>query len=180
MLESIQGYKIEFTQIPFQMKEGINYQTSTRNEKDLRVAINKLLDINAIEKCSPLEGQFISPVFLVPKPDGSYRFILNLKRLNLFVKEDHFKMEDLRTALNIMQEGEFMCRLDLNDAYLMVPIHFLHRKYLRFIFDGQLYQFLALPFGLSSAPRVFTKLIKPILAWLRERGIKIVATWMIF
>lgn len=153
----------------------MSHHTTSQDKINLKIAIDKLLDIEAIEKCSASEDQFVSPVFLVPKPDGSHRFILNLKKLNLFLIKDHFKMENLRTALNIMNKGDFMCRLDLKDAYLMVPIHHSHKKYLRFFFDGQLFQFIALPFGLSTAPKVFTKLIKPILSWLRAKGIKKVA-----
>lgn len=60
--------------------------------------INRLLSISAIVPCEPTEGQFVSSFFLVPKPDGNYRFILNLKKLNVFVKTEHFKLEDLRSA----------------------------------------------------------------------------------
>ena len=68
-----------------------------------------------------------------------------------------------------------MCRLDIKDVYLMVPIDKNHTKFLRFVHRDQLYQFLSLSFGLSSAPLVFTKLIKPVLGYLRETGIKFLA-----
>lgn len=45
------------------------------------------------------------------------------------------------------------------------------RKWLRFIWQGQPYQFTCLPQGLTSAPRIFTKLLKPALAHLRRLGI---------
>ena len=49
-----------------------------------------------------------------------------------------------------------------------------HRKYLRFEHDGHLYEFVCLPNRLSSAPRIFTKLLKPALARLREDGVLLV------
>lgn len=49
-----------------------------------------------------------------------------------------------------------------------------HKKYLRFRYRCILYQFKALPFGLTSAPYVFTKLGKPILNYLRKKGIRVV------
>ncbi|EFN74375.1 hypothetical protein EAG_00138, partial [Camponotus floridanus] len=55
--------------------------------------IKNLLLKNSIEECEPCEGQFLSPIFLVPKLDGAYRFILNLKKLNKFIDAPHFKME---------------------------------------------------------------------------------------
>lgn len=61
-------------------------------------AINKLITIGAISKCSPTNGQFISKTFLGPKTDGGMRFILNLKPLNKFIYNENFKIEDYRTA----------------------------------------------------------------------------------
>ena len=65
-----------------------------------------------------------------------------------------------------------MISIDLKDAYLSVPIFQEHRKYLRFIWEEMTYEFQCLPFGLSSAPRVFTKLMKPVMALLRQQGIR--------
>lgn len=64
-----------------------------------------------------------------------------------------------------------MCTIDLQDAYLLVPIHDDHKKYLRFEFEGTTYEFNCLPFGLSSAPYVFTKLLRPVMTYLRSREI---------
>ena len=68
-----------------------------------------------------------------------------------------------------------MCKLDLKDAYLSVPINAAHRKYLQFQWEGVTYHYNALPFGLATAPRVFTKLLKPVLAHLRAKGLRLVA-----
>ena len=51
---------------------------------------------------------------------------------------------------------------------------FLHRKYLRFLWNNIRYEFTCLPFGYSLAPRVFTKIFKPILASLRFKGIRLI------
>lgn len=66
-----------------------------------------------------------------------------------------------------------MASVDLKDAYFMVLIYTGHRMYLRFLFKNliYLYEFTCLPFGLSSAPYCFTKLIKPVMQKLRENGI---------
>lgn len=63
-----------------------------------------------------------------------------------------------------------MASIDLKDAYLLVPVHKNFQKYLRFSFDGKLYEFLCLPFGLCTASFLFTKLTKPIIHQLRSRG----------
>lgn len=137
-------------------------------------AISELLFKGSIEYCSPEKDQFISTIFLVPKPDGSSRFIINLKKLNEFIDPTHFKMEDGRTVMKIIFKDCYMATIDLKDAYYLIPIAKSDRKYLRFIFKGQLYQFTCLPFGLCTAPYVFTKLMKPVAFYLRSIGIPLV------
>ena len=63
-----------------------------------------------------------------------------------------------------------MAILDLKDAYYLVSIAKTDRKYLRFTYKGELYEFTCLPFGLNVAPWVFTKILKPIAAYFRKRG----------
>lgn len=64
--------------------------------------------------------------------------------------------------------------MDLQDAYLLVWINPEHRKFLRFIFKGKLYQYLCLPFGLCSSSYVFTKITKPVVYTLRSWEILLV------
>lgn len=70
----------------------------------------------------------------------------------------------------MMTPGCFMASIDLKDAYCSVRISTDHQKYLKFIFNGSLYQYTCLPNGLSCAPRVFTKLLKPVDATLYNLG----------
>ena len=67
-----------------------------------------------------------------------------------------------------------MCKLDLKDAYLSIPITQSHRKYLKFAWQGTVYQYNVLPFGLATALRAFTKLMKPVLAHLRSKGVRLI------
>ena len=55
--------------------------------------------------------------------------------------------------------------------YLHIPIHQRSRKFLRFTLRGRVYQFKALPFGLSTSPFVFTRLMEVIATFLRRRAI---------
>jgi hypothetical protein len=69
-----------------------------------------------------------------------------------------------------MSRDCYMCTVDLKDAYFLIPIHNNHRKYLRFLWKQKLYQFQVLPFGANIAPYVFTKLLKPVMHYLRSKG----------
>lgn len=72
----------------------------------------------------------------------------------------------------LLRKDDWMTTIDLKDAFLSVPIQAEHRKLLRFQWKETLYEFQCLPFGLSSAPCVFTKLLRPVMAVLRRQGIR--------
>ena len=57
----------------------------------------------------------------------------------------------------------------MKDAFLHVPIHPSHYKFLLFAIGDEVYKFVVLPFGLTSAPRVFTKMVAPVAEWLHAR-----------
>ena len=116
--------------------------------------------------------QFVSRIFEVPKKTGDYRLILDLSDLNLYLKKVHFKMEGLQAILSLICQGDFLASLDLQDAFLTVAMHHAFFKYLCFDFEGVRYCFKALVFGLSCAPRVFTKLLKVPLSSMRMEGYK--------
>ena len=104
--------------------------------------------------------------------DGSHRPIINLKKLNQFVKPQHFKMESINMLKDILKRGDYMTKVDLKDAYFMVPLRDKHRNLTRFTWKGSTFQFNCLPFGLSSAPWVFTKITRPIMTVLRSMGLR--------
>ena len=138
--------------------------------------VSALLEKHAIEAVPPQErGQgFYSGFFLRPKKSGALRPILNLKPLNQSVARKHFRMDNLQVVLEGLQGELWGLSIDLTDAYLHVPIRPQHKRYLRFALqDGRHFQFRCLCFGLSSAPRVFTKLVAEVGAKLREEGVKI-------
>ena len=98
------------------------------------------------------------------------RPIINLKELNKFVKYHYFKMETFECALTLLRPNSFLASIDLKDAYFTIPMAGEHRKFLSFMWQGNLWQFTCLCFGLTSAPRISTKVMKPITAKLRNMG----------
>ncbi|XP_070591368.1 CUE domain-containing protein 1 isoform X2 [Erythrolamprus reginae] len=101
--------------------------------------------------------------------------ILNLKQLNVFIKYRRFHMHSLQTILPSIRTRDLLTSIDLKEAYLHVPVYPAHRKFLRFCSEGIHYQYKAMPFGLSSAPRTFTKLLDALTAHLRSHSIRLMA-----
>ena len=113
-----------------------------------------------------LSKGFYSRIFLVPKKDGGFRPVFDLKSLNQHVCKEKFKMTTPRVVSNALHKGDWAVSIDLKDAYFHVPIHKKSRHLLRFAVAEndvlRVFEFRALPFGLTSAPRVFTKVILPL------------------
>ena len=107
---------------------------------------------HAISLVQDTTGDFISQIFIVPKKDGGYHPVINLRALNRFIPEEHFKMEGFHVVKDLIRAHNLLVKVDLKDAYLLVPIHPNHHKYLQFQWQAQTYQFSCLPFGLSCAP----------------------------
>ena len=169
--EAVCGHKQELRATPRQLRRPRLGEMDTTKAQILTKEVDDLVAKGAITECVDDGGGFVSPLFLVPKSDGSWRPVINLRDLNLYVAASHFKMESVRTVKTIIQRDDWMLKLDLKDAYLSVPIHRAHQKYLRFRWGGRLW---VLPFGLSSAPQTFTKLMKPVVSTLRKLGFRLI------
>lgn len=172
VLKWIKGIKIPFC---IQPKQKI-IPSKTISPSDIKLyekEIFNLLKKGAITKCKNSNNQFLSSYFLIKKPNGKNRFIFNLKKLNCFIPTNHFKLDDYRTAIRLITKDCYLANLDLQDAYFLLSIHKNHRKYLRFKFKNQLFEFNCLPFGINIAPYIFTKLMKEVARHLRILGCKV-------
>ena len=176
VLNTVWGYLIDFVSEPHQQSAPNPPHYSSEQTSLINEELTKLLQKQAIQQLEhPVEEGFWSNIFLVPKKDGGQRPVINLKALNQFVNTEHFKMEGIHTVKDLLRHGDWLAKVDLKDAYFVIPIDPTHRRYLRCQVLGKIYQFTCLPFGLSSALWVFTKTLKPVLALLREMGMRLVA-----
>ena len=132
VLQVVKGYHIEFTTTPQQHCVPPKIHTSEEKCSQIAREVRELLSKGAIEETQLEPGSFISQIFLAEKKGGGYRPVVNLKELNQFVKPEHFKMEGLHLLPSLMQQGDYMVKLDLKDAYLQVPIHPDHHQFLQF------------------------------------------------
>jgi hypothetical protein len=119
---------------------------------------------------------FVHVMFAVAKPHSTkMRGVSGLKSFNQkFMIPKHFKMEGLHTVRQLLQVLDFMTVIDLRAAYPTMGINPRYRNFFIFRFRGQFYRYRGTVFGASSLPRAFTKLLRPICAFLRTFGIRLV------
>lgn len=166
----VMGLKIQFVNEFWQEVEPYPYRFGDAERRAIDFQLEQFLAKDIIIPTDREEGQYVSNIFSRPKSDGTVRIILDLSKLNNDVEKVHFKMTSLQTALEMIRPGCFMASVDLKDAYYSVLIHEENQKFLKFWWNGQLFQFKGMPNGLTSAPRAFTKLLIPVFAHLREKG----------
>lgn len=164
------GYQIEFITEPCEECNRLPINFNSKEQEIISNLLSKFENKGIIVETEHEAGEIVSHIFIRPKPDGTYRLILNLSRLNEHVDKITFKMETLRTALQLIRRNCFFGKMDLKDAFFSVSIHRKFRKYLKFIWQGKLYAFTCLPNGLSTASRIFTKVLKPMFSTLRKLG----------
>ena len=146
----------------------------TEQEELISAEVQTLVQKEAICLLNDHQVGFVSQIFLVPKKDGRFRPVVNLKALKKYIAEEHLKMEEFHMVRDLVRQGDWLAKIDLKDAHFLILVHPCQQKFLQFTWNKSLYQFQCLPFGLSCASRVFTKVMKPVVAFLRERGIKLI------
>ena len=170
------GYSLPFRERPHLSRFPLvvsKYANPTKS-KALVAALSALRQKQAVEKVVVQSSlAFYNRLFLVPKPNGKWRPILDLSKLNLFLATGTFKMETPETIRLSLQKGEWVTSLDFSDAYFHIPIAQRSRKFLRFHLNKVSFQFTSLPFGLATAPLEFTKVVKEVKLMAQAQGIRI-------
>ena len=149
-----------------------SYFPSSIMGKALHGEVMSLISKGAVELAPPSSGYY-GCLFVVWKAVGSWRPVIDLSHLNRFVQPTRFKMETNQSVLHAVRRNDWLFSIDLKDAYLQVPVHPDNRRYLWFVVDGQVYQFKALCFGLSTAPQVFTGVMASVSVIVHVMGVRI-------
>ena len=125
---------------------------------------------------SPIVGVHISPIGLIPKPHqpGKWRMIMDLSSptgasVNDAIDKalcslNYTSVDEAVAIVRTLGQGALMAKLDLKSAYRMVPVAPVDQPLLGFTWEGQTFLDAALPFGLRSAPKLFTA-VADALAW---------------
>ena len=119
----------------------------------------------------------VNPLSVSQNLKGKLRLILDLRHINQFLYKRKFKLEDFSMARAIIPENSFLFSFDIKSAYHHIEIEQSCRTYLGFSWEVndqvKFFVFNVLPFGLSSAPFLFTKVTKPLVQRWRSQGFRV-------
>ena len=129
ILSLVQGCEIQFKSMPIQSNLPHPFN---EEERLVDLEVQNLLAKGAIEIFSPDPNRFISKIFTIPKKDWGRRPVVHMRELNQFAEYLPFKMEDILQLKDILRRGDYMTKLDLQDAYLTIPVSPKLKIYLKF------------------------------------------------
>ena len=169
------GYKMPFMSIPT-YKNTKNNASALDNESFVFSTLQDLLKSGSVIEV-PFEPLVVNPLSVDTRASGKQRLILDLRHVNQFLEKEYVKYEDWRTFHQLIRPGGFLFKFDLKNGYHHVDIAPEHQIYLGFSWKinnkSKYYVFTVLPFGLSIAPGVFTKLLRPLVSTWHKQGINI-------
>ena len=140
----------------------------------LRREVEEMVRLGAVGEVPLGSSIILQKMFVLPKPHqpGEWRPVLDARPVNaLLPPPDHFKLEGWAQVRALLRRNFFLSKLDLSKAYWHVPIHPKDQKFLAFRLEGREFQFRSLPFGLSTAPLIFTKIMRVPIGYLRVNGV---------
>lgn len=126
-------------------------------EKPMYDLIQEFLEAGLISESN---SPYAAPSFLVSKKDGSYRFVVDYRKLNLITIKDSSPLPNMEDTLRKLGEGyKFFSKLDLKSGFYQIPIREMDKEKTAFVTSFGLYQFNVLPMGLKNSPPTFQKVM---------------------
>lgn len=108
-------------------------------------------------------SEWVSPIVVARKKDGSIRMCVDLREPNKAVVVDSFPLPQTEELLNSLAGAQRFSKLDLASAYHQLPLSLESRDLTTFITHDGLFRFKRVCFGLASAPSAFQKMMHMIL-----------------
>ena len=133
------------------------YPYSPKVKEDLYSQVREMLESGVIE---PSSSGWSSPVVMVKKANGKYRFCIDFRKVNAVSTADAYPLPRMDSILRKLQKARYISTLDLSSAYHQIPLKESSRPVTALTVPGMgLFHFKRLPYGMSTAGASFQRLI---------------------
>ena len=124
---------------------------------DLKEQIATWLKEGVIKSGSVSPWNF--PLLPVRKKNGKWRWVVDFRQLNNITRKDSFPIPNIVELLSYLSGSKYFTSLDLAAAFHSIPIRQVDQEKLSFSALDQSYRFVRMPFGLTSAPNTWARLV---------------------
>lgn len=128
------------------------YNSTLKPQEIIDTQVGRMMENDVVE---PLQSPFTAPVVLIQKPDGTWRFCVDYRKLNTITIRDTYPLSQIEDALSRLEGSKDFSIMDMQSVYWQVQMKSVDRERTAFITANGLYQFKVMPFGLTNAPRTF-------------------------
>ncbi|KAI2665316.1 Transposon Ty3-I Gag-Pol polyprotein [Labeo rohita] len=130
------------------------YRVNSVKRSVMRQEVDYLLN-NGLAK--PSSSPWSSPCILVPKPDGSFRFCTDFRKVNSLTVPDNYPLPRMEDCVDNVGYAKFVSKLDMLKGYWQVPLTPRASEIAAFITPDSFAQYTAMAFGLRNAPATFQR-----------------------
>lgn len=132
------------------------YQLDPERMNILNEEVKKMLKEGIIVKS---QSNYASPVFLVPKANGSHRVVIDYRAVNKQISLDSVPLPSVETAFHWFHGAKYYTCLDLNQSYYQIPLKKECRHITSFCTMQNVYEFTRVPFGLSVGAQALSSVL---------------------
>lgn len=140
------------------------YRVSPSERRIISEEVSKMLGRGVIQ---PSESPWSSPVVLVKKKDGNWRFCVDYRRLNKITKKDVYPLPRIDDTLDCLEGAKYFSSMDLYSGYWQIEVDEADREKTAFVTPEELYEFKVMPFGLCNSPATFERMMDILLRHLK-------------
>ncbi len=116
--------------------------------------------------CEPSDSPYQSPLLILPKKDGGFRWVVDFRRLNaqILTPDSSYPLPRINPILSSLQGATILSTIDVSDAYLQIKLSPESRNKTAFYVPGRgLFQYKRMPAGLKDAASRWQKTLEKVL-----------------
>jgi hypothetical protein len=134
------------------------------HERTLRTEVERLCEIGVLKKVN--RSEWAAPTFIIPKKDGSVRFISDFRELNKRIKRKPYPIPKIQDLLLKLEGFQYATSLDLNMGYYHIELTPNSKRLCTIVLPWGKYEYQKLPMGLCNSPDIFQEKMSTLMAGL--------------
>lgn len=135
-------------------------RVSPKEDAVINEAVDALLEKGVLQ---PSKSAWCSTTLVVPKPDGTNRFVNNFRGVNAVTVKDKYPLPRMDDLIDQLAHSSWYCTIDLKSAYFQIPLAETSRPKTAFATSKGFYEYTVMAQGLCNSPATFSRFMDHIL-----------------